>query len=180
MSRPTLSACVNVLVATNDRFTWTESFLGTSPNGFSSFMWVLTQIRYLRRICQRVNNKKKQKVREDRVEKHRALLYLLVVEAELGVENAKHALVEGGEKVIHGLFEIDFAARVVVLEVAEQIGKHLAVLLVQYAVRPLEHVVKIALRVVQQLAEEFCLSVCTVRNENIKRLDGTFSSIDYS
>lgn len=46
-SRPMLRACVKVRVATKERFTWTESFLGTSPNGFSSFMWVLTQIKYL-------------------------------------------------------------------------------------------------------------------------------------
>lgn len=46
-SRPTLSACVNVLVATNERLTCTDNFLGTSPNGFNSFMCVLTQIKYL-------------------------------------------------------------------------------------------------------------------------------------
>lgn len=46
-SRPTMSAWAKVLVATKDRFTWTESFFGTSPNGFSSFMWVLTQTKYL-------------------------------------------------------------------------------------------------------------------------------------
>ena len=46
-SRPVLRACVKVLVATKERFTSMESFLGTSPNGFSSFMWVLTHIKYL-------------------------------------------------------------------------------------------------------------------------------------
>ena len=81
---------------------------------------------------------------------------LLVVESELGVEDGEHALVEGGEEVIHGFLQVQFAARVVLLQVAEQVGEHFAVLLVQNAVRPFEHVVKVAFRVLQQLLEEIC------------------------
>lgn len=81
---------------------------------------------------------------------------LLVIEAELGVQHAEHALVEGTEEVVHGLFEIDLALRIIVLQVTEQIGEDLAVLLVQNAVRALEHVVKVTLRVLEQLTEEFC------------------------
>lgn len=41
------SASLKTRVAMKDRFTWPESLSGTSPNGFNSFMYLLTQSRYL-------------------------------------------------------------------------------------------------------------------------------------
>lgn len=81
--------------------------------------------------------------------------YILVVESKLGVQNGKHALVEGGKEVIHGFFQVEFASSVVVFQVAEEVGEDFAVLLVEDAISPFEHVVEIAFRVLQQLTEEF-------------------------
>lgn len=52
-SAAALKACTNVRVATKDRFTCTESLSGTSPNGFRSFMYSLTQFKYLKEIKNR-------------------------------------------------------------------------------------------------------------------------------
>lgn len=49
-SAAALSAWTNVRVATKDRFTCTESLSGTSPNGLRSFMYSLTQFKYLKEI----------------------------------------------------------------------------------------------------------------------------------
>ena len=109
-SRPVLSAWVKVRVATNDRLTWTDNFLGTSPNGLSSFICVLTQIRYLsidqnnpnRLINNNNNNNNNNKI--PTMPKKDWNWDSLVIESELGVEDSEHALVEGSEEMIHCLF----------------------------------------------------------------------------
>lgn len=73
----------------------------------------------------------------------------------MGVQDGKHSLVEGREKMIHGFFQVEFAASVVIFQVAEEVGKDFAVLFVENAISPFEHVVKIAFRVFQQLTKEF-------------------------
>lgn len=80
---------------------------------------------------------------------------LLVVESKLGIQNGEHALIQGCKEMIHGFFQIEFTACVVVFQIAEEIGKDFAILFVQDAVCSFKHVVKVSFRVFQQLTKEF-------------------------
>lgn len=48
ISAAELRAWTNVRVATKDRLTCTDNLSGTSPKGFNSFMYSLTQFKYLK------------------------------------------------------------------------------------------------------------------------------------
>ncbi len=82
---------------------------------------------------------------------------LLVIEAELCVEDGKHSLIECRKEVIHGFFQVQFSFRIIVFQIPEEIRKDFTILLVEDAVGSLEHVVEITFRVLQKFSEEFCI-----------------------
>ena len=79
-----------------------------------------------------------------------------LVKRVLRVEQHKHLPEERREEVVERVEQIDVLALVVGAEVMEEVGEDVRVLLVEQPVRLDEHVVQVALRIVQQLSEERC------------------------
>lgn len=81
---------------------------------------------------------------------------LLVIVGELRVEYGKHLLIQFVEEFVQHLGQVHLAPRIVRLQLHEEIGEHVRVLLVNGAIRALEHGMELFLRVDQQLLEIFC------------------------
>ena len=79
----------------------------------------------------------------------------------LCIDEAKHALKEGGKEPVEHVSEVKVPALVVALEVEEELGEHLRVLLVLRAVRPPEHQVKVQPGLLYQLYAELCTAMIT-------------------
>ena len=69
-------------------------------------------------------------------------LQVVVGEGVLRVEQLEHALEQPRPEVVEHLLQVDIAARVVALQLREQVLEDLRVLRVQFAVCPHEHVVQ--------------------------------------
>ena len=76
------------------------------------------------------------------------------VERVLGVEQAKHASHQRAEERLDDGAEIEVGTRVVGTQVGEQGREHMSVLLVQLAVGPCEHGMKVGRRTVYKLHTE--------------------------
>lgn len=83
-------------------------------------------------------------------------LQVVVAEVVLGVEQLEHVLQQPGPEVVQHLLQVDVPARVVALQLGEQVLEHARVLHVQLPVSAREHAVQGLLRVVQQLQEKLC------------------------
>jgi len=71
----------------------------------------------------------------------------------VAVDDGEHLLVELIEELVHHVGEIDFATQKVALQHREQFTEHVRVLLVDNAVRLLEHLMKAFLGLRQQIAK---------------------------
>lgn len=83
-------------------------------------------------------------------------LQVVVAEVVLRVEQLEHVLQQPGPEVVQHLLQVDVAARVVALQLGEQVLEHARFLQVELLVSALEHLVQRLLRVVQELQEKLC------------------------
>lgn len=81
---------------------------------------------------------------------------LLVIKRVLAVDDLEHLLVQIIEELLERPVQARPALDKVRLEVLEQVGKHVLVLLVDDSVGALKHLVELFLRARQQIVEEFC------------------------
>lgn len=86
----------------------------------------------------------------------RDALQVAGVERVVRVQKSEHLLHESGKETVEGVREVQGLALVVELQVLEQLGEDVRVLLVEDAVRLQEHLVQIAARLVDQLGAETC------------------------
>lgn len=82
-------------------------------------------------------------------------LQIILGDDILGVQQSEHALQQPRPEVIEHFLQVHVPARVVALQLGEQVLEDLRVLHVGLAVSPHKHLVKGPLRVFQQLQEEF-------------------------
>lgn len=81
--------------------------------------------------------------------------YLLVIERVLCIQHGKHLLEQYVKEVIHRFGQVHLAMGIVALQLSKQISEDVRILLVDRAVRALEHGVEPVLGLNQQLFEEF-------------------------
>ena len=82
-------------------------------------------------------------------------MYSRVVEAVLRVEDDEHALVELLEELIERVLQVHLPVVVVLLEVVKEVDEDVGVAFVDDAVGLLEQLVKLELRLGQQVCEKF-------------------------
>ena len=73
------------------------------------------------------------------------ICFLPGIELVLGVENREHPLVEGGEEMVEGRFQVEVSLLVVVFQVLEEVGEDVGVLDVDDAVGLPEKTVEVQL-----------------------------------
>lgn len=83
-------------------------------------------------------------------------LQVVVAEVVLRVEQLEHVLQQPGPEVVQHLLQVDVAARVVALQLGEQVLEHARFLQVELLVSAREHLVQRLLCVVQELQEKLC------------------------
>jgi len=96
-------------------------------------------------------------------------VFLLFIKAVLAVDDLEHLLIEGIEELLKHPVETRPPFDEVRLEVLEQVGEDVLVLLVDDPVRPLEHVVELFFRARQQVHEKICKKKKTKFNSTFKK-----------